>query len=75
MFLFTDGLRVVGEPDGEISHLGDEFIAVEIVGGDCSINGISGTWQMWPRATGIKAELSWDGVSRYVCDGLSFGLK
>jgi len=69
VFLFTDGLRVVGEPDNEINHLVDELIAAGIVVGGCS-NQLD-SWNMADvaKAAGIKAEFARDAFSRYAREG------
>jgi len=69
VFLFTDGLRVVGEEHSDLHHLLDELIAAGIVVGGCS-NQLD-DWNLADvaQAAGVNAEFARDAFSRYAREG------
>ncbi len=69
VFLFTDGLRNVGEPEGELNHLVNELIEAGIVVGGCSNQLNSWNLADEAKAAGIHAEFARDAFSRYAREG------
>jgi len=69
VFLFTQGLRLVGEPESELGELIRELVGQGIPVGGCS-NQLN-DWGLADAAKsmGVKAEFARDAFSRYARDG------
>ncbi len=69
VFLFTEGLRIVGEPASKLAHLVNECVEAGIVVGGCS-NQLN-SWNLADEAkvAGIHSEFARDAFSRYARDG------
>lgn len=69
VFLFTDGLRVIGEPEGELNRFVNKLIEADIVVGGCSNQLNSWNLADEAKAAGINAEFARDAFSRYAREG------
>ena len=69
VFLFTQGLRLVGEPETELGELIHELIEAGIVVGGCS-NQLN-DWGLTDAAAsfGVQSEFARDAFSRYAREG------
>jgi hypothetical protein len=71
VFLFTQGLRLVGEPDSELGGLIRELVAAGIPVGGCTnqLNdwGLGGAAQ----ALGVGSEFARDAFSRFAREGIT----
>ena len=69
VFLFTEGLKVLGETDSELRRLIQELLDAGIVVGACT-NQLN-NWNLadQARAAGVQAEFARDTFSRYARDG------
>ena len=69
VFLFTEGLRVIGDTEGEMANLVHELIEAGIVVGGCR-NQLN-SWGLADEAksAGIFAEFARDAFSRYAREG------
>jgi hypothetical protein len=69
VFLFTEGLKVLGEPDSTLGQLVQDLLDAGIVVGGCT-NQLD-NWNLadQARAAGIRAEFARDTFSRYARDG------
>jgi hypothetical protein len=69
VFLFTDGLRVLGQQDSELRRLVQELVDAGIVVGGCT-NQLN-NWNLADEAkrVGIQAEFARDAFSRYAREG------
>jgi hypothetical protein len=69
VFLFTEGLKVLGEADSDLRRLIQELLDAGIVVGGCT-NQLN-NWNLadQARAAGVQAEFARDTFSRYARDG------
>lgn len=69
VFLFTEGLKVLGETDSELRRLIQELLDAGIVVGGCT-NQLN-NWNLadQARAAGVQAEFARDTFSCYARDG------
>lgn len=69
VFLFTQGVRLVNEPDSEMGKLLEELIAAGIVVGACT-NQVN-NWGLADQAArmGVQAEFARDAFARYAREG------
>ena len=65
VFLFTEGLKILGNPDGDLGHLVHELVEAGIVVGGCT-NQLN-NWNLADAATkaGVQSEFARDTFSRY----------
>jgi hypothetical protein len=71
VFLFTDGLKILGEPDGELAKLAHELVEAGILVGACT-NQLN-NWHLTSAADalGVRAEFARDAFARYARDGFT----
>jgi hypothetical protein len=69
VFLFTEGLKVVGETDSDLGRLIQNLLDAGIVVGGCTTQ--LNDWNLadQARAAGIRTEFARDTFSRYARDG------
>lgn len=69
VFLFTEGLKVLGETDSDMRRLIQDLLDAGVVVGGCT-NQLN-NWNLadQAQATGIRAEFASDTFSRYARDG------
>ena len=69
VFLFTEGLKVLGETDTEFRQLIQDLVDAGILVGGCT-NQLN-NWNLadQARAAGVRAEFARDAFSRYARDG------
>lgn len=69
VFLFTEGLKVLGETDSDLRRLIQDCLDAGIVVGGCT-NQLN-NWNLadQARAAGVQAEFARDTFSRYARDG------
>jgi hypothetical protein len=69
VFLFTQGLRLVGEPDSEAGRLIAELVGAGITVGGCTNQLNHGGLAEAAQAMGVRAEFARDAFSRFARDG------
>ncbi|PSR20475.1 MAG: hypothetical protein C7B45_14750 [Sulfobacillus acidophilus] len=69
VFLFTEGLKVLGETDSDLRQLIQDLLDAGILVGGCT-NQLN-NWNLadQAKAAGVRAEFARDAFSRYARDG------
>jgi hypothetical protein len=69
VFLFTEGLKVLGEADSDLRRLISDLLDAGIVVGGCTTQMDNWNLADQARAAGIRSEFARDTFSRYARDG------
>ena len=69
VFLFTEGVRMVGEPNGEWNQVIRELLEAGVLVGACANQLNSWNLAEVANTAGVQAEFARDAFSRYARDG------
>jgi hypothetical protein len=69
VFLFADGIKILGQPDSELGRLVRELIEAGLVVGGCTNQLKNGNLEEAAGVIGVRAEFARDTFARYAREG------